>query len=422
MNRLPSTILALAATLPCLAPTAIAGNGDRPLVRHTSEHYDLRLQGGEEEARRLGSMLELAWPRFREYFQVEPGLKDGERLVIQLYDDARQCEVGAMNDRADMPPIKHPSWFSPRNRTVYLYRHASDWCTRYLLLYGACLQFHGLAKAKNIDLDTWYAHGIAESLAVHAFDGKRLELGASPSIAWIDHPRRALAELGGRTLGLDPFTEQRLEDPSVRWSVVRFATASSEGRYRERFDKLALGRTGSKVSGFDFMRSLGNEKRIAEEFSIWLLGNQMPLEVLTPDWEMLPDGRIRGSPAADRISLCAAKAPFDTLEVVVTAPGKEDRAIPSVVLSLQNEDDYVRARFVPPLVFVEHVRSGRQYGIETWSLDGVRPVFRVRVRTQAERAEVEIDGKTYPVVEVPPGRVGLAATGGPVDFDGVKWR
>ena len=395
---------------------------DRPVVRHPTEHYDLRIQGTEAEAERLGKLLELAWPKFAETFRVEPPRKSGERLVIRLFDTAEACLGGAMDDHADMPPIKHPSWFSPGNGTVYLYRQRSDWFTRYLLIYGACLQFHGLAKPKNIDLDAWYTHGLAESLAVHAFDGDRLELGTSPAIAWMDHPARAMAELGGKHLGLDPFTDRRIEDPSVRWAVVRFVSTGAEGRYRERFEKLALGFSGSKVSGQDLVRSLGGEKKIGAEFSVWLLANQMPFAVVWPDWEVLPDGRFLGSPATEQLALCVAKEEFDTVEAVVVAAKDGIAGVPAIVMSLQDENDYVQARIVPPIVFVEHVRSGRLYGIETLSLGTPSPNLRVRVRTKDFRAELEIDSKTFPPIEVPRGRVGLAAIGGPVAFDGVKWR
>jgi len=202
---------------------------------------------------------------------------------------------------------------------------------------------------------------------------------------------------------------------------VRFVRDGAGGRYRQRFEKLALGFSGSKVSGHDFVRSIGAEERIGEEFSTWLLGNQMPLEVVTPDWEVLPDGTILGQ-GPDGLALCAAKAGFDTIEAVVGAPLEEGGGVPAILLSLQDENDYVQARIVPPLVFVEHIRSGKQYAIDTLSLEKPSPSLRVRVRTREFRAELEIDAKTFPPIEVPRGRVGLAAIRGPVAFDAVKWR
>src|SRR5262245_21990523 len=154
----------------------------RAEVRRTSSHYELRIEGTEAEADAFGRILEAAWPTFRTFFHGEPPVSGESRLAIRVFDTSEACLVGAMNDKADMPPKKHPAWFSAGNGVVYMHRASSDWCTRYLLIYGACLQFHGLAKPKNRDLDEWYTHGIAESFAIHTWDGARLELAASPPI------------------------------------------------------------------------------------------------------------------------------------------------------------------------------------------------------------------------------------------------
>ncbi len=247
-------------------------------IRVETNRYDLWVEGTPEEAAAYGRILEAAWPTFREFFHAEPPLSSGERLAFRVFATREACREAAMRDGTDIPPKKEPAWFSPKTGTTYLYRKPGAWYTRYIVIYGACMQFHGLAKPKNKDLDEWYVHGIAESFAMHAWDGVHLELATSPPVSSIDHAARAMEKLGGRLLGLDPFTEGRLEDPSVRWAVVRFATSAAGGKYRTRFEKLALGATGSKMSGSDFMRSLGREKEIAEEFTAWLLLSQAPLE------------------------------------------------------------------------------------------------------------------------------------------------
>lgn len=256
-----------------------------PAIRVETNRYNLSVEGTPEEAAAFGKILEAAWPTFREFFHAEPPLPPGERLAFRVYATRDACREGAMRDGTDIPPKKEPAWFSPKTGAVYLYKKPGAWYTRYIVLYGACMQFHGLAKPKNKDLDEWYVHGIAESFAMHSFDGVHLELATSPPVSGVDHAARAMEKLGGRLLGLDPFTDERLEDPSVRWAVVRFATSAAGGKHRARFEKLALGATGSKVSGYDFMRSLGREKEIAEEFTAWLLSAQAPLELVDVDWE-----------------------------------------------------------------------------------------------------------------------------------------
>jgi hypothetical protein len=342
-----------------------------------------------------------------------------------VFDTQEACLVGAMNDKADMPPKKHPAWFSPSNGRVYLYRTSGEWFTRYLVLYGACLQFHGLQKTRTRDLDEWYTHGIAESFAVHSWDGEHLELAVSPPIAAIDHPARALSLLGGKRIGLEPFTDQRLEDPSVRWAVVRFATAKADGPYRQKFEKLALGATGSKVSGHDFMRSLGGEPAVSQEFSAWLLSAQMPLEIVDPDWEAFSDGRVVGRAASGEQALCAAKPEFGALRVAIDSPAEADASgagVPGVLLAFQDDRNYVLARIRQPVVFFEHVQDGKQCGVDSRPIERPGPRIFVSVARRGDAFELEINGKTYEPFALSGGRVGLAALGGPVTFRDAKCR
>jgi hypothetical protein len=408
------------AWLPIAAAASISIPGST--VHLETAHYDLRVDGREEEAASFGKILEAAWPTFREFFHGEPALPSGERLAIRVFDSQEACLVGAMNDKADMPPKKFPAWFSPGNGKVYLYRTSGEWFTRYLVIYGACLQFHGLLKPKSRDLDEWYTHGIAESFAVHTWDGEHLELAASPPIAAIDHPARALAALGGKRIGLDPFTDARLEDPSVRWAVVRFATAKAEGPYRRMFEKLALGATGSKVSGHDFMRSLGAEQAVSAEFSAWLLSAQMPLEIVDPDWEAFSDGRIVGRSAEGDLAMCAAKPELGSLRVSIDSSSDAGAGVPGVLLAFQDDRNYLLARIRLPIVFFEHVKSGRQAGVDSRPIERPGPQTFVSVARRGDSFELEINGKAYDPFELSGGRIGLAAIGGRVTFRELKCR
>lgn len=399
----------------------VAIRAPRPVLRHATARYDLRVQGSEDEAAKYGAMLEQAWPVFREFFKGEPRLADGERLAVKMYDSRQECLEAAMGDEADMPPIKHPAWFSPKSGAVYLYRDASEYFTRALVIYGACMQFHGSSKAKNRDLDEWYTHGIAESFAVHAWDGQRLELATRPRVYMVDHPGRALAALGGRHLGLDPFTDERVEDASVRWAVVRYALAGSGGRHRARFEKLALGHSGSRMSGHDFMRSLGREEKIAEEFSAWLLAEQVPLEAVRGDWEGYSDGRIEARPKADEFALCPAKANFDVVEAEI-AGCLSLRSSGGLLVAYLDTRNFVIVRPSPPMLFFDHYQAGKPAGTEPFPLERKVDVYTLRARRIGGRVQVDVDGKSYPPIELHEGRLGLAATGGPVTFRNVKCR
>jgi hypothetical protein len=393
-----------------------------PAVRVETNRYELEVEGTADEAATYGRILEAAWPTFREFFHAEPPLPSGEHLAVRVYATRDACREGAMRDGTAIPPKKEPAWFSPKTGAVYLYKNPGAWYSRYILIYGACMQFHALAKPKNKDLDEWYVHGIAESFAMHSFDGVHLELATSLEVSGVDHAARAMEKLGGRMIGLDPFTEERLEDPSVRWAVVRFATSAAGGKHRARFEKLALGATGSKVSGYDFMRSLGREKEIAEEFTAWLLSAQAPLEQVTVDWEAFTDGRIVGTSSESEQSICLAKPRFKSLETVVETPQAEGVGTPGILFGWRDERNYELAKFRPPVLFVEHVLDGRQHGGETLPIPASGTSHRAKVTREGNRVILEIDGSALDPIEAPEGRVGLVSIGGASTFRSVVCR
>jgi hypothetical protein len=348
--------------------------------------------------------------------------REAKRLAFRVFATREACLDAALRDGTAMPPKKEPAWFSPKNGTAYLYKKPGDWYARYIVLYAACMQFHGLAKPKNQDLDEWYVHGIAESFAVHTFDGVRLELAASPLLSNVDHAARAMEKLGGRLQGLDPFTDERLEDGSVRWAVVRFATSAAGGKHRARFEKLALGATGSKVSGYDFMRSLGREKEIAEEFTAWLHAAQAPLEIVTLDWEAFQDGRIVGrSPEASQ-SVCLAKSPFRSLEATVETPEDPAGATPGILFAWRDERNYSVAKLRPPVLFVEHVIDGRQHAADSKPMRTPGTSHRVKATSDGASVVLEVDDATFAPMEVPAGRLGLVSIGGTSTFRSVVCR
>jgi hypothetical protein len=408
--------------LSAISLLVLLGSQSPSTVRVETNRYDLRVEGTAEEAATYGRILEAAWPTFRDFFHAEPPLREGKRLAFRVFATREACLEAAMRDGTAIPPKKEPAWFSPKTGTTYLYKKPGDWYARYIVLYAACVQFHGLAKPKNQDLDEWYVHGIAESFAVHAFDGVRLELATSPPVSNVDHAARAMQELGGSLQSLDPLTDERLEDPSVRWAVVRFATSAAGGKHRPRFEKLALGSTGSKVSGYDFMRSLGREKEIAEEFTAWLHAAQAPLEIVTLDWEAFQDGRIVGRSSAEEQAVCLAKPRFRSLEATVETPEDPAAATPGILFAYRDARNYAVAKPRPPVLFVEHVIDGRQHAVDSRPMKTAGASHRLKIACDGTSAVIEVDEATFAPIEVPAGRLGLVSIGGASTFRSVVCR
>lgn len=392
-------------------------------VQRTTPHYRLFVQGDEAQADKFAAILEQCWTAFRDFFKSEPVLKEGERLTIRVYKSLAEWEQGTLDDRAAAPARAAPAWYCARTQTAYVHELPSEYNTRAILIYAACLQFHGLAKYKNLDLDwAWYLHGIAESFSVHAWDGTRLELARHPKICMTDYPGLALKVLGGQPAGVEFWNEEVMKDAYVRWCVVRFAEFGVKGKYRPQFQKLALGYTGSKVSGEDFVRTLGQKRAITQEFGAWLLLEQFPFEVMHGEWEEYDDGRVDARASTETFALCCAKEKLLSIEAIVENV-RDLQSTAAVVLSYSDGLNYVIGRIVPPLVMIEWIHNGRavssnQLSFGRMEIDNVR----VKARRDGTRVRLNVDGRDLDSVEVPDGRLGFAAMGRPIVFRDMKAR
>jgi hypothetical protein len=418
----PLAVTLCAASGVALPARQIAGGEGKvpPTIERLTPHYRVRVQGSEADAETFGEILEQCWPRFREFFKAEPALHDGERLTVRVFATRDEYRLGAAQDHADLPQRADPAWYCGKTQTAYMYELASEYNTRAVLIYAACLQFHGVAKFKNLDLDwAWYLHGIGQSFGVHAWDGKKLELACKPRICLTDYPAHALQKLGGPKSTADPWAEDMIVDPDVRWCAVRFALEGSHGKYRAQFERLALGYNGSKMSGEDFARALGRRANVTKEFREWLAAEQMPLEVAIGDWEELNDGRILGRASQESVAVCCAKD-AQSLEAVLEDV-RDLHSTAGVVLSFVSVQDYVLGRIVPPLIRVEWIEKGRSVSscVLSFGRGDIENVL-VKMRRDGRKVRLNVDGRELDSIEVPNGKLGLAAMGKPMTFRDVK--
>lgn len=386
-------------------------------------HYQLYIQDQAIPAASSAQVLEQAWPAFAAFFLAEPELKDGERLVIKVFADKPRWRNGALGDGGSIPAGVDSVWLSRKNRAVYLYPSTTtEYVTRAHVLYAACLQFHACSKPKNLDLDTWYVHGIAESLATHAWDGERLALGIAPRISVQDHAASALAALGGERFGLDAFAESRIQVPCIRWSAVRFALEGAGGKYKPRFTKLALGARGSKVSGEDFMRSLGRAENVSQEFAAWLKSVQLPFEAVRGDWEDWQEGRIATRSPSGMISLARTRGDATSLRLEFRRSEANGGAL-GFLLAVEGPDDFQACRIQPPVFTLETYAGGRLVSHEPRKMHTFRGES---IALEARRSDHEIrilaDEEEFGPFSVGKPRLGWVVFGGSMLFDAVEAR
>jgi len=444
LQRIPRGIalgLGLAAALLPGGAAAAPPAQEPGLVRETTAHYQLTWAGTPTEAKAMGVILEATWPELRSILQAEPELARGERLDFRFLADKARWNDVMLDDKQVVPPAADPVWCSNYNGVLYGYRHASEIYTRMMVIYGAALQYHARCKQKNSDLDTsWYVHGLAQTLSVHTWDGFNLKLAVRPKLCVVDHPAKALLALGGAgdpADAQDPWQEERIADPYVSWACVRFALYGLKGKHRARYQKLALGHSGSKVSGADFMRSLGRERDVSREFRAWLKNEQYPLEIVHGEWEELPNGRLRGGTARpEDMSTVLVRDPEAGFACQVHGIGQPG-VTRALLLSWSNAKDYVLARFEPPVVKIQFVRNELEVDVDELMLpDPAADTVAVRVqrlpvvvkphlKNLPERPAgiaLTIGDKTYDRIPVPEGRVGLAVLGGRAEFSAFEPR
>lgn len=410
----------------CLSVAACATGEVREedgFVRRESAHYDLRVEGPPELAAEIEAVLEQSWPRFAAFYGGEPRLAKGERLGFSLYASRESWERGILGDRTRQPSMVDRAYFSPKSKKVYVYRDPIDHVTRAHSIYAAYLQFHGLAKAKNIDLDrAWYVHGIAEMFAEHTWHDGVLEVLVRRRMSVIDPAAEAL-----RALRASPklWSHEQLALSGVRWAAVSFAS----DRHPAELSKLALGATGSKMSGEDFQRSLGPKDVVGKEFWSWLEGAQVPFEVLTWGFAELDGGRFLGEPKEGELALCRLKQTPDWFEARIPV-GASRKGSGGLLVGWKPPAEATIVRFGERSAFLERYVEGAR--VEDQEL-GTPPAQGGFVRARVVRAApgagggvalVEVHVGDAIVHEMPIEHVafGLAAHTADVVFDEVGWK
>jgi hypothetical protein len=243
-------------------------------------------------------------------------------------------------------PPESGGYYSPGNRTAYLWRQPTLYYTRVLLLHEATHQFHYLARTGNRSLPAyWYVEGLAEYLGRHHWDGKSLTLGALPVLSLEDYAAAAKKEIDG--LGA-PFAAHLgkldLSRP-LSYALVRFLLHADGGSRRGKFEKVMAKLDRGAASGDLLWKAFGPPKRLASELTDWLAGDQEPWAPIYNEWEGIGPDRIRGVAPPPIVSLCRVKADVHRLTAALEVPVKGAWR-GGLLLHHTGPDDYVTAMAV----------------------------------------------------------------------------
>lgn len=422
--KLPPLFRGLVLAIPALAAApARAFQIDAQRI-HTlaTKHYDLWVEGTPEETEQLGFVLEEAWIGFDAFFKAHPD--PTQRLKLKLYANERAFLDSAVSDGAIVPAPCRPAFWSDMTRAMYAYGRPSSYTTRKSILFVAALQFHALARSKNKDLPReWYEAGLAHAFSRHTWDGKRLVMRAHPLVEPVDYPLRALKLIEDDPAGLPQLIDAESPQPIACWSAIGLCLAAGHGRYRAAFDKYALGTTGSKLPGQDFLRTLGNPITVARDLHAWLLDEQTPFEMVSAEWEDAGGHALVGVAEVGQRALCILKsAEPESIECTLGELPKL-RARAGLVTGYFGPGDLVLISVVAPAVVVEVWMDSKLVYTNSIEIPGDHVKARtLKLTRKGPEAQLVIDGIPFAPCELPRGRSGFFVESVRAEFRDVRWR
>lgn len=387
-----------------------------------SKHYELVCECSRDEAHELSRVLEQAWKGFETFFRIEPKSKELRRVRVLASDSSFKTRW--LTEGADLTGGREPAQYSKTNGIAYVRTQPEAYATRFMLLYAACLQFHAGAKPKNADVvDEWYAPGIANVLARHAWDGAKLQLDATPLVSPFDFAARTKARLAAEPQWLPGVSSAGFGTPELSWSAVALCLHGGDGRYRAAFETYALGGTGSKMSGEDFLRTLGERDDLVRDLAALVERSVQPLESLNGAWESRGERVVQGLAAPRETAACAWREPVE--EITATLAALPRVGVRAGFLSSYEplDDEFVAILIDAPKLRWERWRGKRllEYGEQPLGGDCCKD-RKVRLRREHNRTTIDVDGVEFGPYDFKSGRVGFYVSGGAATFRDVRWR
>jgi hypothetical protein len=300
---------------------------------------------------------------------------------------------------------------------AYVQAQVTSYVTRCFVLSAAFQQFHRASRSKNQDLVYhWYVVGLAEHLALHRWDGKRLELGVVPLIAFHDPPAAALAAFDPSWTDLRRLTGARLKENAIAWAWVSFLLSGEDPRHRERFEKLALGSHGSMMNGDEFAATLGEPEGLVRSYLHWLDGVQIPWKVALGEWEDR-DGESLVGRTPWGMATARLEPEVGRLRVEIdpdSSPGA------GVALDWRGVEDNVLALIEEEELRVRVTEGGLWAVQQTIELEPRREHV-IELTRAAKGCRLAVDGGESLWIETQGGAFGLVVESGTASFRGIEW-
>lgn len=394
---------------------ATAGHTAPAFVTVATKHYRVEAETDRVEAEEFGRVLEAAWPEFRKFFEAEPDLEKGERLRV-VFAANRNTWMARLRKDGITPP-KAGGYYSPKTRTAYAWRQPTIYFTRCLLIHEATHQFHYLAKTGNRSLpQKWYVEGLAEYLARHYWDGKRLTLGVVPALTLEDSSKAALDALSG---GGDLKALAAAANRPVSHAMVGYLATQQ----RRKFARLAAKLDRGAKSADLVFRTTGGTKKLRTALVDYLAEAQEPWSQLFNEWEGTAPDRFLGTAGRGIVSACRVKGDAKKLTAVLEVPATGG-FMGGLLLDYAAKDDYLIALAVSGKhIRVHRRKNGKWIPIDRKPCPAPKAKGRIAFTAVRHGAKVRliVEGKEIGAWPVTTKVLGLAMQGGRLAFRDVKW-
>lgn len=205
---------------------------------YVSQHYALKTDYPETTARSYLTLLELAYPHYRELFGREPEGMQDRRMAVVYATSAEQLKKALASDGIVWSFNGGGITYEGYN-CAYQYPSGSLlYHQRYILLHECTHLFQICLLGNCSSTPGWYTEGIADALGHHVFDDKKKQLTVN------------VFDKATITNYLDAGLAQHRAEPLS-------------------FQKVHDGKNGSREVFFLMVHYLGNDPERLQKFRIW---------------------------------------------------------------------------------------------------------------------------------------------------------
>ena len=310
-----------------------------PVCARTA-HYELRGHIPPNRARELAALLEAGYAALGELLGRRP--PHGHRCRVHVFPCA------ADRDRALGGRLQAGGIFVYADQHVYVALQHTRYFTRHLILHEATHQFVAAAFARRVDfLPAWLAEGLAEFVAHHNWDGRRLQIGLWDVVTLPDSDRLAQARqrLDARGLKIADILRSDSSDRVPAWALTYVLMTRHRQRLR-RYVQVCLDRAGddeptAKQSVDWFTRVFGADcAPLQAELDRFVRDSRRRWHVLWPDWHQQGVSLVGhgGDLAAMLVDRSCADLSGRTASVVVTCDWPH--TTPGLLVGVKSDVDF----------------------------------------------------------------------------------